>query len=237
MRYQVATLWKADCPTLPNNYEMACSRLGNTEKRLIPQSSVGEDYQRVITSYIDKDYIRKVHHTENGPKNPWYLPHFPICRSKRSTTKTRIVFDASAKFQGKSLNDHILPGPKLQTNLFDVLLRFRRFPVAIACDVSEMYLQIRIPPKDRPKFRFLWMNLDVDRDPDVNEFESVMFGDAHAPFRAHFVSQENARIHEEKFPHAAETVIKSTYMDDSLDSTRDNAKAVQLFHQLGRKQE
>ena len=27
-------------------------------------------------------------------------------------------------------------------------------------------------------------------------------------------------------------MIKSTYMDDSLDSTRDNAKAVQLFHQL-----
>ena len=231
-RYQVATPWKTDWPTLPNNYEMAYSRLRNTEKRLIRQSSVGEDYQRVITSYIDKGYIRKVHQTENEPENPWYLPHFPVCRPERSTTKTRIVFDASAKFQGTSLNDHILPGPKLQTNLFDVLLRFRRFPVAIACDVSEMYLQIRIPPEDRPKFRFLWRNLEVDRDPDVYEFERVVFGDASAPFRAQFVSQENARIHEEKFPLAAETVMKSTYMDDSLDSTRDNVSAVQLFHQL-----
>ena len=44
-RYQVATPCKTDCPTLPNNYEMACSRLRNTEKRLIRQSSVGEDYQ------------------------------------------------------------------------------------------------------------------------------------------------------------------------------------------------
>ena len=231
-RYQVATPWKTDCPTLPNNYEMTYSRLRNTEKRLIRQSSVGEDYQRVITSYIDKGYIRKVHHTENEPKNPWYLPHFPICRPERSTTKTRIVFDASAKFEGTSLNDHILPGPKVQTNLFDVLLRFRRFPVAIACDVSEMYLQMRIPPEDRPKFRFLWRNLEVDRDPDIYEFERVVFGDASTPFRAQFVSQGNARIHEEKFPLAAETVIKSTYRDDSLDSTRDNAKAVQLFHQF-----
>ena len=82
------------------------------------------------------------------------------------------------------MNDHILPGPKLQTNLFDVLLRFRRFPVVIACDVSEMYLQIRIPPEDRPNFRFLWRNLEVDRDPDVCEFERVVFGDASAPFRA-----------------------------------------------------
>ena len=153
-RYQVATPGKTDCPMLPNNYEMANSRLRNTEKRLIRQRLVGEDYQRVITSYVDKGYIRKVQPTEIKPKSTCYLPHFPVCRPQRSTTKTRIVFDASATFQGISLNDHILPGPKLLTNLFDVLLRFRRFPVAVACDVSEMYLQMRIPPEDRPKFKF-----------------------------------------------------------------------------------
>ena len=231
-RYQVATPWKTDCPMLPNNYEMANSRLRNTEKRLIRQPLVGEDYHRVITSYVDKGYIRKVHPTESKPKSTWYLPHFPVCRPERSSTKTRIVFDASAKFQGISLNDHILPGPKLLTNLFDVLLRFRRFPVAVACDVSEMYLQIRIPPEDRPKFRFLWRNLEVDRDPDVYEFERVVFGDASAPFRAQFVSQENANIHEDTFPLASETVRKSTYMDDSLDSTRNNDTAIQLFHEM-----
>ena len=83
------------------------------------------------------------------------------------TTKSRIVFDASAKFQGKSLNEEPHAGPKLQNGLFDVLLRFRPFPVAVACDVSEMYLQIRIPIEDRSKFRFLWRNLEVDRKPDV----------------------------------------------------------------------
>ena len=36
-RYQVATPWKTDCPMLPNNHEMAKSRLRNTEKRLIRQ--------------------------------------------------------------------------------------------------------------------------------------------------------------------------------------------------------
>ena len=46
--YQVATPWNTDCLTLPNNYEMANSRLRNTEKRLIRQPLVGEDYQRVI---------------------------------------------------------------------------------------------------------------------------------------------------------------------------------------------
>jgi len=193
---------------------------------------VGEDYQWVITSYVDKGYIRKVHPTESKPKSTWYLPHYPVCRPERSSRKTRIVFDASAKFQGVSLNNHILLSPKLLTNLFDVLLRFRHFPVAVACDVSEIYLQIWIPPEDRPKFRFLWRNLEVDRDPDVYEFERVVFGDASAPFRTQFLSPENARIHEETFPLASETVRKSTYMDDSLDSTRHNDTAIQLFHEL-----
>ena len=93
------------------------------------------------------------------------------------TTKTRIVFDASVKFQGKSLNEEPYAVPNLQNGLFDVLLRFRRLPVAVACDVTEMYLQIRIPIEDRSKFRFLWRNLEVDRKPDIYEFERVVFCD------------------------------------------------------------
>ena len=73
---------------------------------------------------------------------------------------------------------------------------------------------------------------EVDRKPDIYEFDRVVFGDASAPFRAQYVSQENARIHREEFPLAAATVTKSTYMDDSLDSVRDEQTAVQLVQEL-----
>ena len=116
--------------------------------------------------------------------------------------------------------------------MFDVLLRFRRFPVAVACDVSEKYLQIRIPPEDRPKFRFLWRDLEVDRKPDVYEIERVVFGDTSAPFRAQYVSQKSAIIHQKEFPLAADIMSKSTYMDVSLDSVRDNDSAIQLLQEL-----
>ena len=68
----------------------------------------------------------------------WYLPHFPVVRKDRSTTKVRIVFDASARYNGTALNDVIYQGPKLQNDLFNVLLRFRRYPVALMCDIAEM---------------------------------------------------------------------------------------------------
>ena len=105
--------------------------------------------------------------------------------------------------KGKTLNDKIPPDPKLEADLFEGLLLFRRFQVAIACDVSEMYLQINISPLDRSMFGFLRKNLEVDRNPDGNDF---VFGDASASLCAQFVSQETPRNNRENLPHASETV-------------------------------
>ena len=55
----------------------------------------------------------------------------------KTTTKVRIMFDWSAKTDGVSLNDVICAGSKLQKDLFDVLIRFKR-PVALDCDIKEM---------------------------------------------------------------------------------------------------
>lgn len=46
-----------DHPTLENNYEMALSRLQNTEMRLLRQGSIGEDYGTTISAYQRKGYI------------------------------------------------------------------------------------------------------------------------------------------------------------------------------------
>ena len=78
----------------------------------------------------------------------------------------RIVFDLSARYEGTSLNDMIYSGPKLQREFFDVLLRFRFHPIAIVCDIAEMYLGIQIPEDDRAYHRFLWRGCDQSRYPE-----------------------------------------------------------------------
>ena len=149
-RYEVEMLWKPNSPELPNNYEMAVNRLISTEKRLLKDPQLAESYPEVISKYIEKGYISKVSPSKTEEKT-WYLPHFEIVRPEKTTTKTRVVFDASAKFNGQSLNDIICQGPKLQRDIFDVLICFRRFPVALACDIAEMYLRIGIPSSSRPE--------------------------------------------------------------------------------------
>ena len=76
---------------------------------------------------------------------------------------------------GLSLNKNILPGSKLQNHLFRVLLRIRHYPIALVCDISDMYLQIRMPTVDRSYFRFLWRDLDVNQRLTVYEFEFLIF--------------------------------------------------------------
>ena len=106
-RYQVALPWKKNVPDLPDNYDMALRRLYNTEKRLLKNPEIAGAYSENITQYLEKGYIRKIDPTEEKTPRKWYLPHFPVVRLDRATTKTGIVFDPSAKFGAISLNDVI----------------------------------------------------------------------------------------------------------------------------------
>ena len=197
---------------------MAVNRLISTEKRLLKDPKLAESYSEVISKYTQKGYISKVTPSKTEEK-AWYLLHFAIVRPEKTTTKTRVVFDASAKFNGLSLNDVICQGPKLQRDIFDVLIRFRRFPVALVCYIAEMYLRIGISPSSRPFNRFLWRDIDQSRPPDVYQFNSLVFGVNSSPYQAQFVSQKYARENQEHYPRAAETILESTYMDDSMDSS------------------
>ena len=211
---------------------MALQRLQTLEKRLLKSPSTAVAYSQVIERYLEKGYVRKVDQSEEEPVNKWYLPHFPVIKFDRETTKTRIVFDASAKCNGVSLNDVIYQGPKLQTDLFNVLLRFRRYPVAIACDISEMYLRVRLHPKDKSCHRFLWRDLDLSKSPCVYEFTRLVFGVNASPFLAQYVSQFHAQLFQQSHQRASETILKSTYMDDSMDSVTDEVEGVKLYKEL-----
>ena len=112
------------------------------------------------------------------------------------------------------------------------MLRFRRFPVAIVCDIAEMCLRIWISNADKPYHKFLWKGPHQNRTPDVYEFDRVVFGENSSPFQAQFVLQQHAKKYKESFRMAAETIEKSTCMDDSMDSVHSEEKGIELHHQL-----
>ena len=155
-----------------------------------PQSEnpeIADSFQKAIKEYLEKNYIRRVPPDEPTPPEELLLPHFPVVPAGRSTTKTRIMFDASAKFQGKSLNSEAFPGPKLQADMFSILVRFRKELVALVGEVSQMYHQLALTVEDRPLHRFLWRNMDHSKEPELYEFLRYLFGACYCPFRAQYM--------------------------------------------------
>ena len=91
-------------------------------------------------------------------KQPCYfLPHHAVFKETSTTTKTRVVFDGSAKTSnGLSLNDILQVGPTVQPDLYSIVLRFRTYQVCFTADITKMYRQITVHSQDRDLQRILW---------------------------------------------------------------------------------
>ena len=93
-----------------------------------------------------------------------------------------------------------------------------------------MYLQIEMETKDRAYHRFLWRN--ATDEVQVYEFNRIVFGVNSSPFLANFVNRENAKKFVNEFSRAVETILASTYMDDSMDSVRNDEESIRLYEDL-----
>ncbi|XP_033317690.1 uncharacterized protein LOC117215414 [Bombus bifarius] len=77
--------------------------------------------------------------TDNCTDDGYFLPHHGVIKESSQTTKLRVVFDGSAPTTtGVSLNDVLHTGPKLQDDLFFILLRFRSHQYVITGDVEKI---------------------------------------------------------------------------------------------------
>ena len=68
------------------------------------------------------------------------MPMHAVWKNSSTTTKLRVIFNASTKSDsGSSLNDQFPVGPIVHASLIDVLLRFRHHKVVMTTDVGKMY--------------------------------------------------------------------------------------------------
>ena len=155
-RYEVQLPWKEGHPALTDNYQLCLKRLHGLTKRLKQDPAILQKYDTTIHNQIQLGIVESVQPSEEDPKCVHYLPHHAVVRQNKQTTKVRVVYDASARTTGPSLNDCLHVGPKLNTKIFDILLRFRIHRIAIIADIEKAFLMISVAKKDRDVLRFLW---------------------------------------------------------------------------------
>ena len=222
-RYFAPMLWKNNSPTLVNNFEAVERRTNNMERRISKNNDLFESCKQVIRSYVQKGYIYEIAYDKRFER-AFYIPYFPIVKKDRATTKCRLVFDCAAKYLGSSLNDQIVTGPKLQNDIIDVMLRFRRYRYAVIGDISEMYLQIGLTPEDRKFCRFVFNN-------KVYEWSRLIFGRSDAPFIALRVIRNHALKFKDQYGETVESIMESMYIDDLCDSRDEPSRVHDVVQQ------
>jgi len=234
-KYTVRLPWKEFHPPLPDNYSLCANRLQSLIERLRKNPEVLKEYDDVIKDQLSKGIIERVQYPDQNSdeiKNCHYLPHHPVIKKDRETTKVRVVYDASARSkQGPSLNDCLHPGPNLTKNIVDILLRFRIYRVALIGDIEKAFLMVAIDECDRDALRFLWFDDVYSKEPNliVYRFTRVVFGVTSSPFLLNATLIHHLERYRDKDPKFVETVLQSLYVDDVTYGGKNEEEVYKLY--------
>nr|XP_049699554.1 uncharacterized protein LOC126055245 isoform X7 [Helicoverpa armigera] len=102
-RFVVSIPLKESPDVLGDSYNMAKRRFLSLERRLARDSSLKQLYVNFMNEYINLGHMSEYNPSNSSFSN--YLPHHGVLKESSSTTKLRVVFDASATTSsGKSFN-------------------------------------------------------------------------------------------------------------------------------------
>ena len=120
--YETTLPWNGNHPPLPNNKSGSLRRF-NSLVRKLERSDLLKRYDKVIKDQLEQGIVERASEVPQGRE--FYIPHKPVVKESAESTKLRIVYDASARASenSPSLNECLNPGPPLQNQLWNVLVR------------------------------------------------------------------------------------------------------------------
>ena len=111
-----------------------------------------------------------------------YLPHHPVVRKDKSTSRVCITYDTSSKptSDSPSLNDVLYPGPPLIPAIIDILIRFLWHNIGFTSNVEKAFLNTEIAEENGD----LWIDDIFTDDPHLlmKRFQPAVFGLKPLPF-------------------------------------------------------
>ncbi|XP_032690359.1 uncharacterized protein LOC116853403 [Odontomachus brunneus] len=216
-RYIVRLPFKRDPPIDIGESRTRAERMLNSLRRKLAVSPASENsYREFMTEYETLGHMRLAPTFKSMNCQTVYLPHHAVIRKSSTTTRLRVVFNASSvTSNGSTLNNHLLSGPKSQTDIVSVLLQWRQHRYVYVADITKMYRQIRVDHRDLYYQRILWFKSE---DAEIQEFQllTVTYGMACAPFLALRVLKQLVQDEGSRFPLAVPVMSHNIYIDDLL---------------------
>ncbi|XP_031331852.1 uncharacterized protein LOC116162377 [Photinus pyralis] len=199
--YTVRIPFKEDPSVLESARPVAVARLVQLEKKFLVNTKLEKEYKAFMQEYLELGHMKLA---TNPQEKRIYIPHQAVIKESSATTKLRVVFDASSRpAKGKSLNEVMHVGPRLQQDLWSLLVRWRKHRYAITADVEKMYRQIKLDKRDHRYHTVLWRFAPQEQ---IREYQltTVTYGTASAPYLAVRTLQQLARDEAHNYPKAAQ---------------------------------
>ena len=149
-RYVVTLPKKVTTQQLGESFVTAKNRFIRNEAALLRKGNWTQ-FQAVVQEYLTLGHAQLVTQSEmcTPTCNTYHLPMHAVHKSSSSSTKLRVVFDASCPTSsGFSLNDMLEVGPTLHPNLDQILIKFKSYRVAVSADIGKMYREVILCKSD-----------------------------------------------------------------------------------------
>ncbi|XP_062713590.1 uncharacterized protein LOC134290461 [Aedes albopictus] len=212
---------------LGESRSIAVKRFLGLERRLEANPEVKAMYVDFVHEYLLMGHMVKVEELIEDPP-AYFLPHHAVIKPDSTTTKLRVVFDASCLTStGISLNDALMVGPVVQDELYDINIRFRLHIFVVVADVAKMYRMVNMAPADQQYQMIVWRG--SPKEP-IHSYKLtiVTYGTASAPYLATKCLQTLAEDGTTTHPIGSKVVKKDFYVDDMLSGADSIEEAKQL---------
>ena len=161
-----------------------------------------------------------------------YIPYHAVVRTDKSTTKIRIVYDASAKDKnGTSFNNCLHKGLKFDQNIINILIRFSVHRVAFSSDIEKTFLMVGIDEEDQNVLEFLWVDNINSSTPKIFSlhFTRVVFGVTASSFLLNTTIIHHLNKYKESDPVFVEKLSRSIYVDDVTSGAENPEDAYKFY--------
>ena len=225
-RYEVRVPWIPGSTLASTNEQASRKRLQHVDKKFIPNQKLKQEYEKIVMDQLRDGIIERVPELPSGERI-FYMPHKPVVRDNATTTKVRMVFDASCKphHLANSVNDCMHTGPPLQPLLWDILIRACMSPCLLLGDIEKAFLQISLKEEDRDAFRFLF---NVNGKEEHFRFTRVPFGAEASPFMLAATLQHRYDCQPEELGETVKVLKENTYVDNLM-KTGHNVETLEKF--------
>lgn len=198
---------------LGNSLENATKRFLSLERKLNRNPQLKAEYSKFLREYETLKHMTKLDYI-NTEQLHYYLPHHCVIKEDSTTTKLRVVFDASAKTSSNiSLNDILRIGPTIQEDLFSIVLRARKHNILLTADIAKMYRQVLINVDQRPLQLILWRS-DPNSKIETFQLNTLTYGTAPASFLSTRCIKELSIECQNIDPEISQIIARDFYVDD-----------------------